>query len=63
MLGGAYPTWLLSGEPIEESIVGRGSFVMNTQQEKAQAIDDFNSGLSAECKGIRNYSAYFYQRE
>lgn len=32
---------LLSGEPIAEPI---GSFVMNSQQEIAQAIADFNGG-------------------
>jgi redox-sensitive bicupin YhaK (pirin superfamily) len=35
---------LLSGEPIEEPIVGHGPFVMNTREEIAQAIQDFNSG-------------------
>ncbi|TFL11442.1 pirin family protein [Pusillimonas caeni] len=35
---------LLSGEPIDEPIVGHGPFVMNSQQEIVQAIDDFNSG-------------------
>jgi redox-sensitive bicupin YhaK (pirin superfamily) len=34
----------LSGEPIRESIVGYGPFVMNTKAEIALAIDDFNSG-------------------
>ncbi|WP_240349180.1 pirin family protein [Halomonas binhaiensis] len=35
---------LLSGEPIDEPIVGHGPFVMNSQQEIVQAIDDLNSG-------------------
>ncbi|CAD7491572.1 pirin family protein [Aeromonas dhakensis] len=35
---------LLSGEPIEEPIVGHGPFVMNSHEEIVQAIDDFNSG-------------------
>ncbi len=35
---------VLTGEPIDEPIVGHGPFVMNTQEEIRQAIDDFNSG-------------------
>ncbi|CAG9931581.1 pirin family protein [Candidatus Nitrotoga arctica] len=39
---------LLSGEPIDEPIVGQGPFVMNSQEEIVQAITDFNSGRFAQ---------------
>lgn len=35
---------VLTGEPIDEPIVGHGPFVMNSQAEIKQAIADFNSG-------------------
>lgn len=35
---------VLTGEPIDEPIVGHGPFVMNTEGEIRQAVDDFNSG-------------------
>lgn len=35
---------LLSGEPIEEPIIGYGPFVMNTEEQIAEAIADFNNG-------------------
>lgn len=35
---------VLTGEPIDEPIVGYGPFVMNSAAEIRQAIDDFNSG-------------------
>lgn len=35
---------ILTGEPIDEPIVGYGPFVMNSEAEIRQAIDDFNSG-------------------
>jgi hypothetical protein len=35
---------VLSGEPIDEPVVGHGPFVMNTSEEIRQAIRDFSSG-------------------
>jgi redox-sensitive bicupin YhaK (pirin superfamily) len=35
---------ILTGEPIDEPIVGYGPFVMNSETEIRQAIDDFNKG-------------------
>jgi quercetin 2,3-dioxygenase len=35
---------LLSGEPIDEPIVGMGPFVMNTAEEIRQAVADYQSG-------------------
>ena len=34
----------MSGEPIDEPIVGRGPFVMNTEAEIRTAMEDFGAG-------------------
>lgn len=38
---------ILTGEPVDEPIVGYGPFVMNSVTEIRQVIDDFNSGRFA----------------
>lgn len=35
---------MLSGEPIDEPVIGQGPFVMNNQQEIIEAVADFNRG-------------------
>jgi Pirin-related protein len=42
---------VLAGEPIDEPIAGYGPFVMNTQEQIHQAIEDFNSGRFGQMPG------------
>jgi quercetin 2,3-dioxygenase len=42
---------LISGQPLKESIVQYGPFVMNSQQEIYQALSDFRDGRLGELTG------------
>jgi quercetin 2,3-dioxygenase len=41
---------VLNGQPIDEPVVGYGPFVMNTQEEIAQAMKDYSAGRFAGAK-------------
>jgi redox-sensitive bicupin YhaK (pirin superfamily) len=43
---------VLSGEPLNEPVVGHGPFVMNTEAEIRQAIEDLNSGRFGHIAGV-----------
>lgn len=41
---------ILNGEPIDEPVVGYGPFVMNTQEQIVQALNDYSAGRFAGAK-------------
>jgi redox-sensitive bicupin YhaK (pirin superfamily) len=50
--------WMLTGEPVDEPVVGHWPFVMNSQTEIRQAVDDYNAADWAVAHSNENNTAF-----